>query len=78
MSSCLVLGMSRCRDVEMRDVEMSRCRERKVKSFVPERRTDLLQAHENGGMATKVFTVFLLSSCLFFRAQAVLERYLPV
>ena len=29
-------------------------------------------------MAAKVFAVFLLSSCLFFRAQAVLERYLPV
>jgi len=29
-------------------------------------------------MVEKVFTVFLLSSCPFFRAQAVLERYLPV
>ena len=29
-------------------------------------------------MAKKVLTVFLLSSCLFFRAQAVLESYLPV
>ena len=37
-----------------------------------------MQAHENGSMAAKIFTVFLLSSCLFFWAQAVLERYLPV
>ena len=29
-------------------------------------------------MAIKVLRVFLLLSCLFFRAQAVLERYLPV
>ena len=29
-------------------------------------------------MAKKVLKVFLLSSCLFFRAQAVLESYLPV
>ena len=78
--------MSKCRDVR-RDVEMSRCRDVEMlrgRDFGPGRGQDLLQGHENPGiskrvkMAAKVFTVFLLSSTLFFRSQAALGKYLPV